>query len=105
MKWFDVGTKKMDVTSFGTLIKLMNVQCTETWVSPWDRERANLGTQAGVGLHAEDDQDPRTDVGNPQEIFVARHLSNVGHEITDVGHEITACITGVASGSPISMTA
>ena len=37
MKWFDAGTKKMSVSTFGTFIKLMKVQCTETRVSPRDR--------------------------------------------------------------------
>ena len=37
MKWFDAGTKKMSVSTFGTFIKLMNAQSTKTWVSPRDR--------------------------------------------------------------------
>ena len=37
MKWFDAGTKQMCISTFRTVIKLMNVQCTKTWVSPQDR--------------------------------------------------------------------
>ena len=29
--------KKMSVSTFGTFIKLIKVQCTKTWVSPRDR--------------------------------------------------------------------
>ena len=36
MKWFDAGFEKMSVT-FCAFIKLMNVQCMKTWVSPRDR--------------------------------------------------------------------
>ena len=39
MKWLDAGTKTMSVSTFGTFIKLMNVQCTETWVSESLRDR------------------------------------------------------------------
>ena len=38
MLWFDAGTKKMSVPSFGNFTKLIKVQCTGTWVSP--RRRA-----------------------------------------------------------------
>ena len=37
MKWSDAGTKKMSVSTFGSLIKLMKLQCTASWVSPRDR--------------------------------------------------------------------
>ena len=40
MKWFYAGTKKMSVSTFGTFIKLMKVQCTKTLVSPLDRRVA-----------------------------------------------------------------
>ena len=48
MKWFDAGTKKMNVSTFGTFIKLMNVQCTKTWVSPRDRGPRPSGDRAPV---------------------------------------------------------
>ena len=35
----DAGTKQMSVSTFGTFIKLIKVQCTKTWVSPRDRRQ------------------------------------------------------------------
>ena len=40
MTWFDAGTKKMSVSTFGSFIKLMKLQCTASWVSQWDRAAA-----------------------------------------------------------------
>ena len=37
MKWFDAGTKKMSVSTFGCFIKLMKLPCTAAWVSPRNR--------------------------------------------------------------------
>ena len=37
MKLFDAGTKKMSDPSFSNFIKLIKVQCTGSWVSPWHR--------------------------------------------------------------------
>ena len=50
MKWFDAGTKKMSVSTFGSFIKLMKLRCTAAWVSPRDRCSA---AQAQLVTHNE----------------------------------------------------
>ena len=40
MKWFDAGTKIMSVSTFGSFIKIMKLQCTASWVSLRDRDEA-----------------------------------------------------------------
>ena len=45
MKQFDAGTKKMSVSTFGSFIKLIKVQCTKTWVSQRSRVTAVLPQQ------------------------------------------------------------
>ena len=51
----DAGTKKMSVSSFGTFIKLMNVLCTETWVSLRDSSLTNM-QQVQYAAYAENMQ-------------------------------------------------
>ena len=51
MNWFDACTKKMSVSSFGSFIKLIKVQCAKTWVSPRHCTTKDMGLSPAQSHH------------------------------------------------------
>ena len=95
MKWFNAGTKKMSVSTFGSFIKLMKLPCTAAWVSPQDRVASGLPTAAP------ETAPPHPRDGSANAAAWRRHGTAASRPLAAARHcrplTATCCTTGVAA--------